>query len=517
MLNIDGTVNPVSDGPPSSFTPINRPGAQPLSPRPSLYLPISKPEEVTNNDRAKLHHPVITQYLGLGVDREPVHLEKYAPFLPPTPTTPFKVRKRTRKVQNENHHLKESSPSRSKKSKHKEASDEFHVTLPAVRRSSHMTENMTLSNVSASSPNNPQDGAVSPKQIYKSAIQVRHPIIEQGPVKLSDCNTSTTLAQPPSNCAVSSFSMPRLSVPSNASSEMSMDVQNHGTIDDDSFEDDELFDSVDINNTIDQCTTNAEYPEAQEIDYSPGYQVSSPHADSPITVCDDDVLSLSTPNLPENLALPPVQLSVVNREPTPPLADHDPVRLAVNDSFSKVQGPSRKFKSPVTYKTEALIRNDIQKMKTTNRKPIVRAPFPDPVRDRSPIIGLSANMVLRTCFRIGEAINQAVKATRNGQNIMFELYARVRSSQRDAIKQYFLFSDLYHDRPPYLKGEYDATLWKPVELFNYDSGRFLSTPKMCRCIGQMKRNNGKEWVMVVLNIWEATWEDIEWVEGIVRS
>ncbi|KAF1976854.1 hypothetical protein BU23DRAFT_418469, partial [Bimuria novae-zelandiae CBS 107.79] len=147
-------------------------------------------------------------------------------------------------------------------------------------------------------------------------------------------------------------------------------------------------------------------------------------------------------------------------------------------------------------------------------KPIVRCQFPDPVRDRSPIIGLSSNLLLRTCFRIGEAINQAARANKNGQNIMIELYARVRSSERDAVKQRFVFSDLFHDRPPYLKGEYDASIWKQVELYNYDSGRFLSKAEMCRCVGMIKRNENKEWMMVVLNIWEATWEDVDWVEGI---
>ena len=152
------------------------------------------------------------------------------------------------------------------------------------------------------------------------------------------------------------------------------------------------------------------------------------------------------------------------------------------------------------------------------RKPIVRPVFPDAVRDRSPVVGLSSKLVLRSCFRVGEAISQAGKATKQGQNLLFELYARVLSSERDAAKQYFVFSDVFHHRPPYLKGEYDAAIWKSVELFNYDSGRFLSNAKMCRCVGRIKRNEKDQtWVMVVHNIWEATWEDIDWVEGIVNS
>lgn len=32
----------------------------------------------------------------------------------------------------------------------------------------------------------------------------------------------------------------------------------------------------------------------------------------------------------------------------------------------------------------------------------------------------------------------------------------------------------------------------------------------------MKRD-GKNWTMTVLNVWEATWDDVQWVEGIVNA
>ena len=498
---------------PSSFTPINRPGAQALSPLPSPYLPSSKQEDAVNNDRAKLHHPVIADYLGLGAEREPAHLEKYAPFLPPTPTTPPKVLKRSRKVHDDIRPQKDRCLSKPERSKLRQASDEHRVTSRTVRRSARNIENSTPFNVSTAWPSNSKNGIDSNEE---GAAQVRHPRIEKGPVKLSNCNTSTTLTQALPNHAVSSSSLPRLCVPSNAISETPIDVQNNCVIDDEFSDDDDLFDSIDINSATGQCATNAEHSGAQKIADLPGGQTNPEHMGSPVTMCDDEYLSLSTPDLADDFALSPFQLNVVDHEPESSVIVNDSLKLAVSTSSSKSEGPARKLKSPVTEKTEALVRSNVQEANTTNRRPIIRALFPDPVRDRSPIIGLSANTLLRTCFRIGEIINQAGLAARNGQSIIFELYARVRSSQRDAIKQHFLFSDLYHERPPYLKGEYDATLWKPVELFNYDSGRFLSKANMCRCIGQMKKNN-KEWVMVILNIWEATWEDVEWVEGIVNS
>ncbi|KAF2794531.1 hypothetical protein K505DRAFT_200013, partial [Melanomma pulvis-pyrius CBS 109.77] len=150
-----------------------------------------------------------------------------------------------------------------------------------------------------------------------------------------------------------------------------------------------------------------------------------------------------------------------------------------------------------------------------HKKPIVRPSFPSQVRDRSPIIGLSPNTLLRTCFRIGEAINTGRHAVRGGKSVILELYARVLSSARDSSKQSFVFCDLYHTNPPYINAVYDAALWRSNSQFNYDSRRLLQEMAMCRCIGRMKRE-GKEWNLIILTVWEASWEDITWVEGIVN-
>lgn len=153
----------------------------------------------------------------------------------------------------------------------------------------------------------------------------------------------------------------------------------------------------------------------------------------------------------------------------------------------------------------------------SNHTPVVRPPFPVQVRDRSPIIGLSSKSLLRTCFRVGEALNIGRHAVRNGKPTIIELYARVASSWRepDSVKQHFVFSDLFHDHPPFMNGVYE--LWKGVELWDYDSGRFLNPSeqqRMCRCIGKMKRD-GKKWKFMVLNIWEATWDDVDYAKGII--
>ena len=189
--------------------------------------------------------------------------------------------------------------------------------------------------------------------------------------------------------------------------------------------------------------------------------------------------------------------------------------FALEEGSSSQPSTMKKFVSPVTLTTRLFAANEDLGYAIA-RKPIVRPPFPSAVRDRSPIIGLSTGTLLRTCFRMGEAVNQAHQASKSGHEITFELYARILESERNTTSQHFTFCDLFHAKPPYIKAVYEAVLWKSVELFNYDSARLLKQGRICRCIGKMKRE-GKEWIMTVLNIWEATWEDVRWVEGIVNS
>ena len=153
--------------------------------------------------------------------------------------------------------------------------------------------------------------------------------------------------------------------------------------------------------------------------------------------------------------------------------------------------------------------------------PFIRPPFPKPIRDRSPILGLSNRTVLRTCFRIGEALNAAAVASRTNVDAVTELYARVVTSSREGYKQFFQFGDLFTDKPPYLGGTY--TLWKGVELWDVDSKKLVGDEgrgKMVRVLGRIKRKepvqgqaSGVE--MMVLSIWEVDWEDVGVAKGIV--
>ncbi|KAL8956853.1 MAG: hypothetical protein Q9193_005730, partial [Seirophora villosa] len=127
-----------------------------------------------------------------------------------------------------------------------------------------------------------------------------------------------------------------------------------------------------------------------------------------------------------------------------------------------------------------------------NPVPFVRCPYPALVRDRSPVVGLSSSTFLRTCFRVGEALNAGGTALRTKTDAVIELYARVAHSERPpgSLKQQFRFADMFcPDKPPFLKGTYG--LWKGVELWDLDSKVFLGEKgkgKMARVVGRMVRD-----------------------------
>ncbi|KAL8705467.1 MAG: hypothetical protein Q9201_001398 [Fulgogasparrea decipioides] len=150
--------------------------------------------------------------------------------------------------------------------------------------------------------------------------------------------------------------------------------------------------------------------------------------------------------------------------------------------------------------------------------PFVRPPFPAPIRDRSPILGLNTRTVLRTCFRIGEALNAGSTALRTNTDAIIELYARVLHSERSAgsVKQHFHFMDVFSpDKPPYLKGSYG--LWRGNRLWDEDSKVFLGEGgkgKMARVTGRLTREDmGRGVELRILSVWEAAWDDVETCKG----
>lgn len=204
-----------------------------------------------------------------------------------------------------------------------------------------------------------------------------------------------------------------------------------------------------------------------------------------------------------------------------------PITPAKRPLSPKLQWLSPKSYTPAKSSRIQVSPNDVPHLVPVdshgNALPFTRPPFPKAVRDRSPILGLTNRIVLRICFRIGEALNAAAVASRGNFDAIIELYARVVSSSREAsggYKQYFQFGDLFTDRPPYLSGTY--SFWKGVGVWDNDSKRLVDEEgrgKMVRVLGRIKKTEpgqgqGPGVEMVVLSIWEVDWEDVGVAKGI---
>lgn len=150
-------------------------------------------------------------------------------------------------------------------------------------------------------------------------------------------------------------------------------------------------------------------------------------------------------------------------------------------------------------------------------RPVIRSAFPHAISDRPQIYGAHNTTLLRTCFRIGEAINVGCYAVRTGKNLLIELYARVQTSWRDRGqegRQHFIFKDIYHDKPPYMKGTF--VLLADHKPSDAGSKAFLasqSNNSVCRLLARIKRGHTLL-ELDILSIWQASWEDVDHVAGI---
>lgn len=241
---------------------------------------------------------------------------------------------------------------------------------------------------------------------------------------------------------------------------------------------------------------------------------------------DNELSNLSIPSLKRNYSeSPPFMQRTPPRSPaqkaptTPSTSDETAIRVKIDpDCREATATVARKPLSPISPPNTAP--HQISLAPDGRPIPVIRPPFPASVLPRSPISGLSKSTVLRTCFRVGEALSAASRALRQSVDALIELYCRVKDSHREpnGYKQFFELEDLFKpDRSPTLNGVY--AIWKGVELWDFDSRAFLGDKgrgKMARVIGRIKRGEGgKGWEMTVLSIWEASWSEVGVVKGIV--
>ncbi|KAI1141547.1 hypothetical protein F5Y05DRAFT_373017 [Hypoxylon sp. FL0543] len=178
------------------------------------------------------------------------------------------------------------------------------------------------------------------------------------------------------------------------------------------------------------------------------------------------------------------------------------------------------LRDKVAYTEKPVEHNPHVKNDAMRIKPFIRPPFPEKARDRSAVAGLSSNTVLRTCFRIGEMINQAAHCLRHRQEVVFELFARVTYSSRETLqrRQYFQFLDLFKDQQPYPAGILSD--WRVGSQLDRQSSAFLGTntePRICRCmckpIRVPKITSGLS--LIVLSIRETDWAQITWAKKVI--
>lgn len=154
-------------------------------------------------------------------------------------------------------------------------------------------------------------------------------------------------------------------------------------------------------------------------------------------------------------------------------------------------------------------------------QPFARPNFPELIRDRSPIVGLSPQTFLRVCFRIGEMIMEGARRNALGENALIELFARVTHSSREpgTTRQHFQFADLWHDRPPFPSGV--LANYKTPDLLRCESKVFIGEgeAKMARVFGKLRRDGRSStgWVMDVVSIRMTDWEEIRWTKRIVGA
>ncbi|KAI1095605.1 hypothetical protein F5B19DRAFT_440238 [Rostrohypoxylon terebratum] len=158
--------------------------------------------------------------------------------------------------------------------------------------------------------------------------------------------------------------------------------------------------------------------------------------------------------------------------------------------------------------------------KATPLRPFVRPSFPEKIRDRPTVPGLSSDTVLRTCFRIGEMVNQAAHCLCHRQDAVFELFARVNYSNRENLqrRQHFQFMDLFKDQRPYPAGV--LTNWRIGSQLDRQSSAFLSAsaePRICRCICKPIRDPKAAigLILAILAIRETDWAQVEWAKHMV--
>ncbi|KAJ2989034.1 hypothetical protein NUW58_g3672 [Xylaria curta] len=240
-----------------------------------------------------------------------------------------------------------------------------------------------------------------------------------------------------------------------------------------------------------------------------------------------------SPPKPQKLDSDTVQMEHIptswQRDASEDLLDEDVDWNAVLVNANAIQTNPSLYSQPGTEVFEH-VNTEIRSKKPHNAGPhsdpadnltaFIRPPFPEKVRDRPSVSGMSSNTLLRTCFRIGAMISQTVHCYNHQQDVVFELYARVTYSSRETLvrKQHFQFVDLYKDQQPYPAAT--LTNWRIDSQSDKESSVFLDTtggPRLCWCMCKPMRDSKAAigWTYTVLKIKEIDRERINWAKRVI--
>ncbi|KAG9232320.1 hypothetical protein BJ875DRAFT_497559 [Amylocarpus encephaloides] len=231
------------------------------------------------------------------------------------------------------------------------------------------------------------------------------------------------------------------------------------------------------------------------------------------------------PNLDLDPKLDPVQIEeedwsfMTSKNQTYADSQTESLSTPTSNSHLKITGSPRDVHIQVNASSPASFLDDSHEYEPLDR--FARPEFPELVRDRCPIVGVSSQSFLRVCFRVGEMFREGARCKAAGQDGVIELFARVTFSSREGgtTKQYFQFADLWSDNPPFPTGI--LLNYKVSGLAESESKVFVGSGKgqMARCLGRLKkeRKSNTGWVFYIINIRETDCEEIRWTKRVVSA
>ncbi|QSL64202.1 hypothetical protein MERGE_000357 [Pneumocystis wakefieldiae] len=139
--------------------------------------------------------------------------------------------------------------------------------------------------------------------------------------------------------------------------------------------------------------------------------------------------------------------------------------------------------------------------------PIARSPFPLTIVGKSVISGLSSNdTLLRTCFRVGEALKVSNLQKSSMIVYLVEFFGIIKEFNEKKGLFTYVIADLFHPlRGPYIYASYH----------DYHTIIAFQNNDIVRVLGVFKKNKTKNEINVI-RMYPCTWEKIQHIKEIMK-